>query len=91
MRCEELFAALVEYVDGELDPETTAAVRRHLEQCPVCELVVDNIRKTISVYCAEAAFEVPSTLREHLDGLLRDHWRVKFSSHGTGETAVEPG
>jgi len=90
MRCEELFVLLAEYVDGELDAETTRTIRSHLEKCPACELVVDNIRKTISVYCADGAMEMPATLGEHLDGLLRDQWKVKFP-HSAGHTAPGPG
>ncbi|HLA84263.1 MAG TPA: zf-HC2 domain-containing protein [Thermoguttaceae bacterium] len=84
IRCEDLFAALIEYVDGELDAETSAMIERHLEECPACELVVDNIRRTISVYAADASVDVPAALHEHLDGLLRGHWAAKFSGHGTG-------
>lgn len=80
MGCEELLAALAEYVDGEIDPATAAAIRGHLEKCPTCELVVDNLRKTISVYCADPEFEMPPELERHLDGLLRDQWKAKFAS-----------
>lgn len=34
--CEETFARLDLYVDRELSPEETAAVRQHLEVCAVC-------------------------------------------------------
>ncbi|MBN1590024.1 MAG: zf-HC2 domain-containing protein [Pirellulales bacterium] len=80
MRCEDLFTALVEYVDGQIDPETAAAIERHLEECPVCRLVVDNIRKTIFVYSADSTCDMPETFHEHLDGLLRDHWKARFPS-----------
>ena len=79
MRCEEILAALTDYVDGQLDAETTAAIQAHLEKCPACELVVDNLRKTISVYCSDRSIEMPRALQEHLDILLRDHWKAKFS------------
>lgn len=79
MRCEDILAALTDYVDGQLDAETTAAIQAHLEKCPACELVVDNIRKTISVYCSDRSIEMPLALQEHLDSLLRDHWKAKFS------------
>ena len=42
MRCDELFAALVEYIDGDIDPQIAAAIERHLAECPVCELMLDN-------------------------------------------------
>ena len=87
MHCEELFVALTEYVDGNLDNQTATRIQRHLEECPVCELMVDNIRKTISVYCTNPTVEMPPVFQEHLDGLLRDRWKAKFAANGAGETA----
>ena len=87
MQCEDLFAALVEYVDGDIDPAIAAAIDRHLEECPVCELMVDNIRKTICVYSVDPTLEMPAAFQNHLDGLLRDRWSARFPSHGTSETA----
>jgi anti-sigma factor RsiW len=91
MQCEDLFSVLVEYVDGVLDPQTTASIRRHLEQCAVCELVVDNIRKTISVFSTHPAVEMPAAFQEHLGGLLRDRFRAKFSSCDGGAESCAAG
>ncbi|MDT8436474.1 MAG: zf-HC2 domain-containing protein [Gemmatimonadota bacterium] len=34
--CEEALALVYEYLDGELEPERTDIVRRHLAQCRCC-------------------------------------------------------
>lgn len=37
LRCREVLAALPDYVDGTLDPETLRRVRAHVSECYVCE------------------------------------------------------
>jgi len=37
IRCREVLAQLTEYVDGDLDPETAARMRAHVNACDVCE------------------------------------------------------
>ena len=57
MKCEELLAALNEYVDGTLSPEFCAGFQEHLKGCNPCEIVIDNIRNTIQLYKAGEPYE----------------------------------
>jgi anti-sigma factor RsiW len=82
MNCEELLAALNEYVDGNIDPGICSAFQEHLKDCNPCQIVVDNIRKTITLYKAGEPFELPAEFHQKLCGLLRDRWRSKFHSAG---------
>ena len=50
MKCEELLAMLNEYVDGTVDPAICEEFEKHLAGCNPCQVVVDNIRKTITLY-----------------------------------------
>ena len=50
MKCEELLALLNEYVDGTVDPAICDEFENHLAGCNPCQIVVDNIRKTITLY-----------------------------------------
>ena len=77
MKCEELLAALNEYVDGELDPAICDPFQEHLKGCNPCQIVVDNIRQTIRLYKAEEQFELPPTLHRRLGRLLREQWKGK--------------
>ena len=77
MKCEELLAALNQYVDGELDPGVCDAYREHLDGCNPCQIVIDNIRQTIKLYRAEEQFELPDSLHRQLVELLRDRWQAK--------------
>ncbi|MCX7425416.1 MAG: zf-HC2 domain-containing protein [Planctomycetia bacterium] len=79
MRCEELLAALGDYVDGQLDPALREAFEQHIRGCAICEVVIDNIRNTITLYSAGVPVEMPPELHEHLSTLLRDRWRMKFA------------
>ena len=77
MKCEELLAALNQYVDGELDPGICDPFQEHLKGCNPCQIVVDNIRQTIKLYKAEERFELPPTLHERLGRVLREQWKGK--------------
>jgi predicted anti-sigma-YlaC factor YlaD len=83
MTCEEILAALNEYVDGERGSAICAAFQEHLAQCNPCQLVVDNIRQTITLYKSGQPVELPAELHERLRELLRDRWQARFSGKGT--------
>jgi anti-sigma factor RsiW len=82
MKCEELLAALNEYVDGEIDPGICEAFEEHLKDCNPCQIVIDNIRQTITLVNAGEPVELPIALRERLHRALRDCWKAKFPSAG---------
>jgi anti-sigma factor RsiW len=80
MTCEELLKALNEYVDGTLDL-SLAECRQfaaHLADCNPCQVVVDNIRKTITLYRAGEPHPLPPAFQARLRGALRERWRAKF-------------
>jgi anti-sigma factor RsiW len=81
-----MLAALSDYVDGELDPESCQAFREHLAGCNPCEIVVDNIRQTITVYKSGEPIELPAKLHRQLSEVLRQRWREKFPDHGPKPT-----
>lgn len=78
MNCEELLAALNEYVDGQIDPGVCETFEQHLADCNPCQIVVDNIRKTIRLYKSGEPFEMPVEFQQKLHGQLRDRWRAQF-------------
>lgn len=80
MKCEELLTALNQYVDGAVDPGICDPFEEHLKGCNPCRIVVDNIRQTIKLFKAEEPFELPPTLQQRLDRLLREHWKGKVDT-----------
>ena len=82
MKCEELLMMLNEYVDGSVDPAICEAFKEHLNGCNPCQVVVDNIRKTITLYKAGQPYELPVAFREHLHAVLRQRWQAKQLATG---------
>lgn len=74
MKCEELLAMLNEYVDGTVDPSICAEFERHMSGCNPCQVVVDNIRKTITLFKGEEQVVLPFAFRKRLHETLRQQW-----------------
>jgi anti-sigma factor RsiW len=83
MECEELLAALNEYVDGDVDSAICEAFAEHLKDCNPCQVVVDNVRQTITLFKAGVRVEMPAELHEELRRQLRNRWKTKFPSQST--------
>jgi anti-sigma factor RsiW len=65
--CRQLLGSLSEYVDGELSEELCSVLEHHLEGCADCRIVVDTLRKTVTLYHKTAESDVlPSDIRERL-------------------------
>jgi hypothetical protein len=84
MTCEELLRALNEFVDGTLDLSLPECQRfaEHLAGCNPCQVVVDNIRQTISLYKAGEPYPLPPEFQERLRETLRERWKARFLQGG---------
>jgi anti-sigma factor RsiW len=80
MNCEELLKTLNEYVDGNVDLADCQQFEEHLAGCNPCQVVVDNIRKTITLYKAGEPYPMPPEFHETLHNTLRSRWREKFGT-----------
>ena len=78
MNCEELMAALNEYVDGNVDLPICEEFKKHLEGCNPCQIVVDNIRKTITLYRDGEVYPIPEECHQRLCNMLKARWKQKF-------------
>jgi anti-sigma factor RsiW len=74
MKCEEMLALLNEYVDGTVDPEICAEFEKHMAGCNPCQVVVDNIRNTITLYRNGEPYPLPPSFRDRLHASLRKRW-----------------
>ena len=83
MKCQDLLARLSDYVDGDLDRDVYEAFRAHLDGCTPCEVVIDNIRQTITLYRSGQPANLPGELQGHLRRVLRDEWHKHFPGGGT--------
>lgn len=80
MKCDELLTMLNEYVDGTVDPALCEEFKTHMEGCNPCQVVVDNIRKTITLYKNGEPVSLPEPCRQRLHDVLRRRWA---ETHGS--------
>lgn len=72
-----MLKSLNDYVDGTIDPKICEEFERHMAGCNPCQVVVDNIRKTITLYKEGEPYELPAKFRSRLHEALRQKWREK--------------
>ena len=66
-KCRDLLGNLSEYIDGALEQQLCAQIEQHLEGCENCRVVIDSLRKTVSLYHTTAPSpDVPEAVRERL-------------------------
>ena len=66
-QCHALLASLSDYVDRTVSEELCEEINRHLSGCRNCRVVVDTLRKTISLYHQSASpADIPGEVRERL-------------------------
>ncbi len=70
MRCQEIFAALSDYIDGDLEGDVCAQVKAHLHRCPECRQVVDTLCETVTLYQRYGQAELPAGVRARLYAVL---------------------
>jgi anti-sigma factor RsiW len=75
MKCEQLLGMLNEYVDGTIDPAICEEFEKHMAGCNPCQVVVDNIRKTITLYKEGRPYELPGPFQQKLHEALRARWK----------------
>src|ERR1041384_1634325 len=87
MECEQMLALLNEYVDGTIDPAICDEFEKHMAGCNPCQVVVDNIRKTLTLYKEGKPYEVPAALRHRLHAALLGIFILKRVSFVSSEIA----
>jgi predicted anti-sigma-YlaC factor YlaD len=66
--CKELLGSLSDYVDGSLGEQLCAEIKSHVAECENCRIVVDTLRRTVTLYHESAAemVNLPADVRERL-------------------------
>jgi predicted anti-sigma-YlaC factor YlaD len=64
--CRELLGELSNYLDREASARFCAEIEEHMANCEKCRIVVDTLRKTVSLYRQLAQPLVPKQARERL-------------------------
>jgi anti-sigma factor RsiW len=68
--CQHLLNALSEYIDGEAPAELCIEIERHLAVCTNCRVLINTLRKTISLYRELPEPEMPARILERLYATL---------------------
>ena len=79
MKCAELLTTLNEYVEGTVDPAICEEFEKHIAGCNPCQVVVDNIRQTITLYREGKPYQLPLQFRQRLHSALRQRWNATHS------------
>lgn len=69
--CKQLFAALSDYLDGELDEGSCATIESHLKGCAPCEAYLDTLRETVRRCRQLGDDEAKTKLRTELRKLVQ--------------------
>lgn len=75
MSCEHLLRELGDFVDGAAAAEICREFEQHLEGCEACRVVVDTLKRTITLYKGDQAVDLPLAVHERLKHVLRGRWR----------------
>jgi anti-sigma factor RsiW len=68
--CHDLLDGLSDFIDGEASAELCAEIRRHMAGCDKCRVVVDTLRKTVTIYRQLPQPDLPDQARERLIKVL---------------------
>ena len=85
MKCAELLTILNEYVEGTVDPAICEEFEPHMAGCNPCQVVVDNIRQTITLYREGRPHPLPVECHQRLHSALRQRWN---ETHPIGAKTV---
>ena len=69
--CQELLGQLSGYVDGDLEAALCDELEAHLAECPNCQVMVDTVRKTITLYQTQRPAGLPSDVKDRLYKVLK--------------------
>jgi hypothetical protein len=67
-QCKSMLVFLSDFVDGTLSEELCQEIECHAAECERCRIVVDTLRKTISLYhdYSDEPAEIPGKVRMQL-------------------------
>lgn len=76
--CKECLELLSDYLDGELDPQTSSSLEEHFQDCPPC-IAFLNTFKTSTNLCRETIRQVdlPEVVQIKLKGFVDKNTRKK--------------
>jgi hypothetical protein len=82
LKCEDIWAGISDYLDGDLEPLQHLAMTEHIGQCKSCQAVLEGVRNVVSLYGNENLFapapgfqrRLRSWLTERVEGPKGSWW-----------------
>ncbi|MFQ5450531.1 MAG: anti-sigma factor family protein [Nitrospinaceae bacterium] len=76
--CKECLDLLSDYLDGELNPKTSADLEEHFQDCPPCIAFLNTLRSTTDLARDTLGkIEIPEMVRTKLKEFLDKNTREK--------------
>ncbi len=66
MGCKDMLGNLSAYIDGELEAELCAEIEEHMAGCTNCQIVVDTLRQTVTLYHDHCHEPLPEDVKSRL-------------------------
>ena len=76
MNCERVTREITNYIDGDMDASVRLDVEVHLQGCRHCTVVVDQVKKTVELFCDEEPVELAVDVRARLYDALQKKLRA---------------
>lgn len=73
--CREVWNALSDYLEGDVDPELRQRMEAHFKVCEHCKAVLDGTRNVVKLVADGVIFDVPEGFGERLHARLAEHFR----------------
>lgn len=71
MNCREIFEGLSEYIDQEMAEKTCREIEEHLKGCENCRVVVNTLRRTVTLYHTMEPESLPGDARLRLHKIIQ--------------------
>jgi len=77
LNCDGVTRELSNYLDGEIDAVVRVEFEVHLQGCQHCMVVVDQLKKTVELFCDAEPVELPPDVRARLYEALQSKLGTK--------------
>jgi anti-sigma factor RsiW len=77
LNCDGVTRELSNYLDGEIDAVVRVDFELHLQGCQHCSVVVDQVKKTVELFCDAEPVELPQDVRARLYEALQSKLGIK--------------
>jgi anti-sigma factor RsiW len=75
LNCNGVRREISNYIDGDIEATVRLDFELHLQGCQHCTVVVDQVKKTVELFCDAELVDVPNDVRSRLYEVLQNKLR----------------